>query len=441
MLYLRAKTLSDLAPMLPKLFRHRLVKDTLILFGVQISGYILPLITLPYLTRVLGPANFGLTAIGSAFILYFAVVVDFGFAVTGTRQVAVVQDSPEKASAAYSTIMACKLCLMALCFAALAILLISVPKLRAYWPLYLVSFLQVIGLCLSPNWFLQGMQKMRFIAYSDYGAKIISVLLIFALVHKSSDYVIVAALQSGGFLVSALIGLYLVFSRLPVRIVRPVWSDMREAMIAGWPVFLSLASMIAVSSTNTMILGMMTSPDQVGYLNAAQRLIIACRALTNPVTTAIYPYMSRLASNSRQDGLRFLQKQVLWTAAPFAFVSLGLLLFAPFAVAHLYGPKYTETGVLLQLMSLTPVVHAVSMCFGTYYMLAFGYEKEWSKIITRMMVLNFVLIFALMTVMRPVRAIALTTTLLDLFSAGSCIYFYRRTAFLRAPVQEVPAVG
>jgi hypothetical protein len=61
-------------------------------------------------------------------------------------------------------------------------------------------------------------------------------------------------------------------------------------------------------------------------------------------------------------------------------------------------------------------------------MLAFGYEKEWSKIITRMMVLNFVCIFGLMLVMRPVRAIALTTTLMDIFSAGSCILFYRRTA-------------
>jgi hypothetical protein len=79
-------------------------------------------------------------------------------------------------------------------------------------------------------------------------------------------------------------------------------------------------------------------------------------------------------------------------------------------------------------MSLTPVVHAVSMCFGTYYMLAFGYEKEWSKIIARMMVLNFVCIFALMLVMRPVRAIAVTTTLMDIFCAGSCILFFRRTA-------------
>lgn len=414
--------------MLLRLIRHRLVKDTIILFGVQVSGYVLPLVTLPYITRVLGPANFGLTALGTALVLYFAVITDFGFAVTGTRQIAIVQGDPAKVSRTYSTIMVCKLCLMLACFLILLAIVATVPSLREHWPLYLLSFLQVVGLGLSPNWFLQGMQRMRYIAYSDYGAKIVSVALIFTLVHRSSDYLLVAALQSGGFLLSACIGLAVVFTSIRPQLLWPVWEDTRAAMISGWPVFLSMASMTAMSSTNTMILGAMTSSDQVGFLNAAQRLIIAARALTNPVTTAIYPHMSKLASSSRTEGLRFLRKQVLWTAAPFLVISLGLLLFAPLAVRLLYGPKYLETGVLLRLMSLTPVVHAVSMCFGTYYMLAFGYEKEWSKIITRMMVLNFVCIFALMLLMRPVRAIALTTTLMDIFAAGSCILFYRKTA-------------
>jgi PST family polysaccharide transporter len=185
-----------------------------------------------------------------------------------------------------------------------------------------------------------------------------------------------------------------------------------------------------------MILGLMTAPDQVGLLNAAQRLIIAARALMNPITSAVYPHMSKLAISSRKDGLRFLQKQVLWTAAPFLVISLGLFFFSQLAVHLLYGPKYGETAVLLRLMSLIPVVHAVSMCYGAYYMLAFGYEKEWSKIIVRMMVLNFVCIFVLVLFMRPVRAIALATTLTDIFSAASCIFFYRKTA-LRAPIAEV----
>jgi len=413
--------------MLRRVLNHRLAKDTLILFGVQISGYVLPLVTLPYLTRVLGPANFGLTALGTALALYFVVVTDWGFSITGTRQIAIVQDDNEQVSKSYSTIMACKVFLMTLCFFAMIALVMTIPKLRAYWLLYFVSFLQVVGSCFSPNWLLQGVQRMRYIAYSDYGAKVISVILIFALVRRSSDYMLVAALQSGGFLVAAMIGLTIVFWKLRVRIVWPAFSDMRGAFIMGWPVFLSVASMTAMSSTNTMIVGAMASTADVGFLSAAQRLIIAIRALPNPIAGAVYPHISKLAVHSPHLALRFFRKLVFWTSAPFLLITLGMLFFAPFAVSVLYGPKYAETGVLLRIMFLTPVLHALAMCFGTYFMLAFGYQKEWSKIITRMVVLNFVLVFLLIAFIRPARAIALSTSLTDIFSVGSSILFYRKT--------------
>jgi len=271
------------------------------------------------------------------------------------------------------------------------------------------------------------MQKMRYIAYSDYGAKILSVILIFALVRKSSDYLLVAALQAGGFLISAFIGLTLVFGKLRLRIVRPAFSDMRREMIAGWPVFLSMASMTAMSSTNTVMVGMVASPADVGFLSAAQRLIIAVRALTNPITNAVYPHISKMAAKSPHHALRFLRKQVLWTSIPFISITLGMLFFAPFAVTVLYGPKFAETAILLRIMCLTPILHALGMCFGTYFMLAFGYQKEWAKIITRMVVLNFALVFPLLLLMRADRAVALSTALTDLFSAGSSAFFYWKT--------------
>jgi O-antigen/teichoic acid export membrane protein len=134
-----------------------------------------------------------------------------------------------------------------------------------------------------------------------------------------------------------------------------------------------------------------------------------------------------MAAKSQRDALGFLRKQVIWTSAPFLLITLGMLLFSPLAVSILYGRKYAETAVLLRIMSLTPVLHAIGMCFGTYFMLAFGYQKEWSKIITRMVVLNFALMFLLVKFMQPARAVALSTVLADFFSAGSSVLFYRRT--------------
>lgn len=413
--------------MLRQFTRHRLVQDALILFGVQVCGYILPLITLPYLTRVLGPGNFGLLAIGQALAMYFLMFSEYGFAVTGTRRVAISQGDRRQAAREYSTIMGCKLLLIVAGFLVMVGLLVAIPALGTEWRLYVLSFLIVAGWGLSPNWYFQGMQRMKYVAYSDYGAKILSVVLIFILVRRTENYLIAATLQSGAFLMSALIGLGFLFVGMRVRPVRPEWVDMRKAMIEGWPVFLSMAGMTIMSSSNTMVLGMTASTAQVGFLNAATRLIVAARALTNPVTSAVYPHMSRLAVISREEGVRFFERRLLWTAAPFLAVTAGMLVMSSWVVRALYGPEYAETAVLLRIMSPIPIVHAVSMCFGTYYMLAFGYEKEWSRIIRRMVTLNFVCLLPLIAIMPPARAVATTMTLMDVVTAGSCILFYVRT--------------
>ena len=413
--------------MLGKLLKNRLVQDTAVLFGVQITGYLLPLILLPYLTRVLGPSNFGLLGLGTALVLYFGIVVEYGFAVIGTRKIAIAHDKPEDISRIYLTILACRLVLLAACFVGLTITILLIPGVGRHGDLYLISFLHVVGLALSPNWLFQGLQRMKWIAYSDYGAKLFSVLLTFVAVRQGQDYLYAAALQSGGFLLSALIGLVIVFRNVPLQFRLPDRAGMRAVLLEGWPVFLSMAGMVFVTSTNTIILGSVGTTADVGYLNGAQRLIITARALTNPLTAAIYPHMSRLASHSPAEGVRFLVRQVFWTSAPFLLLSIGMLALSPPAVRLLYGERFTETGVLLRIMFLTPFVHAVSMCFGTYYMLAYGFEKEWARIIQWTLLLNFLCIFLLMQWTTPVRAVAATITVIDIVSAAACFLFYRRT--------------
>lgn len=411
-----------------RFLKHKLVQDSLILGGVQISAYVLPMVTLPYLTRVLGPSNFGLLALGTALVLYSAVVIEYGFAVTGTRRVAVAQGDLARIWRVYSNVMACKVTLTTVCFLLLAGVVWVVPKLHQHWPLYLISYLQAIGLCLSPNWLLQGMQRMKLVAVSDYCGKILTVVLIFLLVRNSSDYLIAAALQSGAFLIAAVLGLSVCAVALRMRLVAPSLREMREYMIEGWPVFLSFASGNVMSSSNTMILGMMTTSEQVGFLNAASRLVVASRSLVNPVATAVYPHMSQLASHSPADAIRFLKRRLFWTTAPFLIISLGMLAFSPLAVRILYGVHFQESATLLRLMSPTPFIHALSMCFGTYFMLAFGHEKAWSKVILQSLVVNFVLIAVLMPFLLPARAIALTTSLTDIFVMALCMRFFLRTA-------------
>ncbi|MEJ2630544.1 MAG: oligosaccharide flippase family protein [Acidihalobacter sp.] len=116
-------------------------KNIVSLFVLQGANYVLPLITVPYLVRVLGPENFGRIAFAQAFIQYFVVLTDYGFNLSATRAVALVRDDPAKLSSLFSAVMIVKAALMTIGFGAMLLIVWLVPSFAQDWPLYVLVYL------------------------------------------------------------------------------------------------------------------------------------------------------------------------------------------------------------------------------------------------------------------------------------------------------------
>lgn len=409
-----------------RLLGHVAVQNALMMYGVQLSTYAFPLITLPYLSRVLSPEKFGLIGFAQSFIWYFNTITEYGFNLTATRRIAIAKDDPERVSSIFSSVMAAKTLLTALGFAMMMIAVLSVPKLRADWALFPIAFLTVIGGLLFPMWLYQGVEKMGHVAARDFVAKLLATLLIFLLVRRESDYMLAAAIQSGALVVAGAISLWMAPRVCNVRFRMPSRPDVRGMLREGWPVFLSMAALSLTSTTNIVVLGFMTTAAQVGYYMASFRLVVALRMLVVPIVTALYPHISHMASKSEESAMRFLRTYALYLAAPFVLGSILLVALAPLVVGILFGPQYGPTVLLLRIMAPTPALLALAHTYSTYYMLAFGYEKQWSRIVLRYAALNYVLMACLLWWMRPTVAMALIGTLLDAFSVAASYLFYRK---------------
>jgi PST family polysaccharide transporter len=409
------------------------------LYAVQISTFLFPLITLPYLSRVLSPDKFGLLAYGQSFAWYFYTLTEYGFDLTATRRVAINRDDSNAVSRIFGAVMGAKTLLTISGFVIMVCVVFATPKLRSDWPLFFVSFLTVIGGWLFPMWLFQGVEKLGVVAARDFAAKGIATILIFVLIRKPSDYLLAAAIQSGGMVVAGVASLISAPLVTRLRFSMPSWIEVARALQEGWPVFLSMAALSLAGSTNIFVLGLVAPPAQVGFYMGAYRLIVAGRMLVTPVVTALYPHISHRAASSSESTIRFLRRYSVLLASPFLITSVITLIGAPLIVRLILGPKFAETVLLLRIMAFSPFLLCLSHSYSTYYMLAFGFEKEWSRIIIRGAVLNLVLMGLLLLVMRPTVAVAVTGLMLDVYSVSASYLFYRRTTSLTPmPVSTSP---
>ena len=135
--------------------KKRLIENFCSLSILQVLDYFLPLITLPYLVRILGPEKFGLIAFAQSLIVYFLVLTNYGFNLSATREISINREKEEKVSEIFSSVMIIKFLFGVLSFVILILMLFFIPKFGSNWLIYIFSFGIILGNILFPVWFFQ----------------------------------------------------------------------------------------------------------------------------------------------------------------------------------------------------------------------------------------------------------------------------------------------
>lgn len=354
---------------------NRLKKNITALFILQGANYLLPLITIPYLVRVLGPENFGRIAFAQSFITYFVVLTDYGFNLSATRTVAQVRDDKEALSRLASAVMLVKGGLTFAGFAVMLGIVFAFPDWRADWTLFAWVYLMVVGSFLFPIWLFQGLERMYHITVFTLLARLMIVIATFALVHEATDYHLAAGLQAGTLVLAGI----MVWIALP-RIVTIRWqwpglAELRRVMAEGWHVFVASFAGNAANSSNIFFLGLVSSPAIVGYFAAAEKLIRAVQGLIYPVSQAAYPHVTGLLKISRDKALQFIAKLTWVFALGAAASSLGLFILADQITWLLYGDGFQETAELIRALSIIPFLIALNNILGAQVLVQFGLSR------------------------------------------------------------------
>jgi PST family polysaccharide transporter len=362
--------------------RKRLLENMLSLLVLQGANYVLPLITFPYLVRVLGPAKFGLLAFAQAFVQYFVIITDYGFNLTATREVSIQREQPDRVSRTFRTVLTVKFGLMAACLAVMTLIVFSVPRFRHDAPVYYCTFLTILGNVLFPVWLYQGLERMKYITFLTLGPKLLATGAIFLLVRAEQDYLLAAAIQGGGGLLAGVVGLLAVNTLLPPSgFTLPSFKEIRATLREGWSVFVSSFGVTLFGNSNIFILGLFASLETVGYFAVADKIVRAAVTLSVPVSTAIYPRVSLLFAQSRELALAFLRRVLLLGGMGFLALSVLLFVGAPLAARLVTGQPNAEVGLLIRLMAILPFTVFVDNVFGVQTLLNLGLTQQLMKAI------------------------------------------------------------
>lgn len=371
--------------------RKRLAENFISLSALQVVNHLLPLITLPYLVRVLGPEKFGLVSFAQAFIGYFIILTNYGFDLSATREISINRENKAKVSEIFSSVMTAKFLLGIFSFMILAVSLVFIPKFKSDWLIYIFTFGMVLDGILFPVWFFQGMERMKYITFLNITAKAIFTVCIFIFIREAADYVYVPLINSMGYLVAGGLSLRIVSKNFGVRYNLPSIAAIKYQLKEGWYIFISQMATSLYSVSNTFILGLFTDNTIVGYYSAAEKLIRAVKGLLTPISQTVYPYISKLATESKQRTLNFIRKLVVIVGSGSFIISLLIFILATPIVNLVLGSQYQSSIIVLQILAFLPFVVGLSNIFGIQTMLTFNLKKAFSKILVSAGLLNVIL--------------------------------------------------
>jgi polysaccharide transporter, PST family len=333
-----------------KLRRRGFIHNVIALYGVQACTYALPLLTFPYLARVLGPSGWGVVVFAQAIGDVIACVVEYGFDISGSRETSRQRNDPQRLSALIAGVLGAKSLLAMVCIAGA---LFSrrfthhiAPSLALFWAS------SIWGACQGINmlWFFQGLERMRLASALEIGGKVMATLSIFVLVHKPDDGWKVMAAQCVGCVVAHGVTVVLAYREVGFR--WPTPSSVWDALRMGGSMFVFRAVQSLSGSVNRLVLGAVAPVAVLGEYAGAEKITRVFQQGMWPVNQALYPKLTQQAQNNPSGALKTVRLSLFFLGGLGAFFGVAIFLGAPLLVHLALGPAFQEAVPVLRVFSL-----------------------------------------------------------------------------------------
>mgnify|MGYP000636851232 CR=1 FL=1 len=350
------------------------------LSALQLVGMLLPLITLPYVLRVIGFEKYGLVALALSLVAYFNSIVDYSFRITATRDVAVFRDSPKKLNLIYSKVITIKAVFLLLSLITITIIVLAYPPFYKEKFIFFSAALSLVGYMLFPEWFFQGIEKMKYITIINIVVKIAFAFSVFIFIRDESDYKIYPLMTSLGLLFSGIAGQYILIKKYNIKYINLSAKRIKKNIKENTPIFINQFVPNLYNNTGGFLLGIIAEPALLGIYVAIRKIIDISVNLLNIVSRVFFPFL-----NKQKSAFLFYKKLMFSTSVLGVIV---LLLSNQLIFWYLDIVNPLAIWVLL-ILSLSIIGNTAYDVFGLNYFIVRNQDKLVMKNTIVMSIIGF----------------------------------------------------
>ncbi len=342
-------------------------------FILTVSNFLFPLLTFPYVSRVLQVEANGKVAFVSSIVSYFMMIGSLGIPTYGIRAASRVRDNKKKLSVVVQELLIINLCLVAIVLCCYFVAILNVKTFYEYRELFYINAVGILLNVLGMNWFFQAIEQYDYITIRSIVFRIISIILLFTLIHNPSDYVLYTAILVFSGVGSNILNLKRVFKFVSFK-----KADRYKFSRHFRPILVMFAQTLVVSiytNLDTVMLGFIKGNFEVGLYNASIKVKGLLLSVVTSLGNVLLPRMSYYVKNNMKDKfLIMMTKAINFTLLMALPLSIFFVLCAKESILLLAGPEYLGAVLGMQFLVIAVIPNALTGVLGMQVLVPL--EKE-----------------------------------------------------------------
>ena len=341
---------------------------------LTMSSFIFPLITFPYVSRILLPEGTGKVSFATSLITYFTMFAQLGVPTYGIRACAKVRDNREELTRTAQELLIINLVMSAISYVVLFLAIAFVPRLQSEKTLYVIVSFTIILSSIGMEWLYKALEQYTYITIRSVIFKFLALIAMFLLIHEKSDYIIYGGISILAASASNVFNFINVHKYIDLK---PVGGYNFKRHFKPIGTFFAMSCAVTIyTNLDTVMLGFMKTDADVGYYNAAVKIKTILVSIVTSLGAVLLPRASYYIENGLKEDFKRITKKALSFVFLFASpLMLYFIFYAKEGIFFLSGSAYAGSILPMQIIMPTLLFIGITNILGIQMLVPLGKEK------------------------------------------------------------------